>query len=373
MASDLYEILGLHADATPEEVRKAYKRKALQTHPDRIPNSSASQKSHAEEQFRKVNNAYEVLNDPQKRRTYDLHGVWPPPQPDVSSDMPYNASGSSSRPRGPRASSGRRSRTYDETFNHAHYTNPFASFNFSDPFSIFDSVFGDATSGRGQQASGMPGIHIDDQGGIRIHIGLGMSSQPMNFQFSSSNGNRYEHTQMRRSTTIHGGSPQVVSDTTTTQTINGVSQSIRKRRDADGNEYVTRTYPDGRKIRTVNGIEQPTSRPPVAQPQAQPLPVYGQPQPSRTRHHTVPVPTSRHVVPPPQPTMPAQHIPGPQHTESARPESIYSAHKVRHRTQSNVSARDYEADLSENEPRWKAKEWLKRKHVHRHKGEAAVY
>jgi len=41
-----------------------------------------------------------------------------------------------------------------------------------------------------------------------------------------------------------------------TQTINGVTQSIHKRIDSDGNEHVTRTYPDGRKIYTINGVEQ---------------------------------------------------------------------------------------------------------------------
>ncbi|KAH9935058.1 hypothetical protein B0H21DRAFT_759332 [Amylocystis lapponica] len=68
MATDLYEVLGLDRNASPEDIRKAYKRKALQTHPDRLPpNITPAEKAYSEEAFRKVNNAYEVLNDVQNR------------------------------------------------------------------------------------------------------------------------------------------------------------------------------------------------------------------------------------------------------------------------------------------------------------------
>ncbi|KAJ3517758.1 hypothetical protein NLJ89_g315 [Agrocybe chaxingu] len=68
MSTGLYEELGISKDASPEEVRKAYKKKALLTHPDRLPpGATAAEKSEAEENFRRVNNAYEVLHDPKKR------------------------------------------------------------------------------------------------------------------------------------------------------------------------------------------------------------------------------------------------------------------------------------------------------------------
>jgi len=47
------------------------------------------------------------------------------------------------------------------------------------------------------------------------------------------------------------------SESTMSQTVNGVTHAVHKRRDWEGNVHVTRTYPDGRKVVTVNGVEQP--------------------------------------------------------------------------------------------------------------------
>ncbi|KAG6817548.1 hypothetical protein H0H87_007516 [Tephrocybe sp. NHM501043] len=56
MATNLYETLGVSNTASPEQIRKAYKRRALQTHPDRlVPGASEEEKASSEEQFRKVN------------------------------------------------------------------------------------------------------------------------------------------------------------------------------------------------------------------------------------------------------------------------------------------------------------------------------
>jgi molecular chaperone DnaJ len=61
-----YEILGLPATATPEEIKKAYRTLALKHHPDRNPGNKK-----AEETFKELASAYEVLSDPEKRRQYD--------------------------------------------------------------------------------------------------------------------------------------------------------------------------------------------------------------------------------------------------------------------------------------------------------------
>ncbi|KAH9479515.1 Chaperone protein DnaJ [Psilocybe cubensis] len=70
---DHYEVLGIESDASNDEIRKAYHKRALQTHPDKLdPNASESDKQHAEEEFRKVYEAFEVLGDAIKRKAYDI-------------------------------------------------------------------------------------------------------------------------------------------------------------------------------------------------------------------------------------------------------------------------------------------------------------
>jgi molecular chaperone DnaJ len=69
MKRDYYEILGVSRDASSEDIKRAYRRLALKYHPDRNPGDQE-----AEERFKEAAEAYEVLRDPRKRQTYDLHG-----------------------------------------------------------------------------------------------------------------------------------------------------------------------------------------------------------------------------------------------------------------------------------------------------------
>jgi molecular chaperone DnaJ len=66
---DYYEILGLTRGASPEEIKASYRRLALRYHPDRNPGDKV-----AEEQFKRVSEAYQVLSDSEKRQLYDLYG-----------------------------------------------------------------------------------------------------------------------------------------------------------------------------------------------------------------------------------------------------------------------------------------------------------
>lgn len=67
--ADYYDVLEVSRTATAEEIKKAYRKKALQFHPDKNPGDSE-----AEKRFKEVSEAYEVLSDDKKRPIYDRHG-----------------------------------------------------------------------------------------------------------------------------------------------------------------------------------------------------------------------------------------------------------------------------------------------------------
>jgi molecular chaperone DnaJ len=82
MATDYYAVLGVDRDATPEQIKKAYKEAALRYHPDRNPGDEE-----AEERFKEVSAAYQVLSDPEKRSRYDTFGSEGARMPEVNLDV----------------------------------------------------------------------------------------------------------------------------------------------------------------------------------------------------------------------------------------------------------------------------------------------
>jgi curved DNA-binding protein len=87
---DYYEVLGVGRNASEEEIKKAFRRLARKYHPDL---HTSADKKEAEEKFKELNEAYEVLRDPEKRKRYDQLGAnWksgqdfqPPPGWEASS------------------------------------------------------------------------------------------------------------------------------------------------------------------------------------------------------------------------------------------------------------------------------------------------
>ncbi|MGC9469055.1 MAG: molecular chaperone DnaJ [Anaerolineae bacterium] len=73
MSQDYYSVLGVSRDASPEEIKKAYRQLARKYHPD------VSSEPNAEDKFKEVNAAYEVLSDVEKRAMYDRYGTEGPP------------------------------------------------------------------------------------------------------------------------------------------------------------------------------------------------------------------------------------------------------------------------------------------------------
>jgi len=122
---DYYKILGIAKTATPDGIKSAYRKLARKLHPDLNPNDKD-----ANRKFQQINEANEVLSDPEKRKKYDQHGEnW------------RNADEYEKARRTQQQSSGARGPRYSETSSGG---------DFSD---FFESMFGGgASSGRGRQA-----------------------------------------------------------------------------------------------------------------------------------------------------------------------------------------------------------------------------
>jgi len=121
---DYYDILGISKSASQEEIKKAYRKLALQWHPDKNKSPEANEK------FKEINEAYEVLSNPQKKQTYDQFGhaaFTPGGGAEYGGGWPFSYTYT----------------TYgggDEGFSRG--AGPGSAWDFSDPFEIFEQFFG---------------------------------------------------------------------------------------------------------------------------------------------------------------------------------------------------------------------------------------
>lgn len=144
---DYYDILGVDKNATQAEIKKAYRKQALKHHPDR------SDAEDAEEKFKEINEAYQILSDEKKRQAYDQFGHQA--FQGGSGGGPFG--GGPGGAGGPFAGQGRSGPfTYTYTYGNGAGSGAggqsFQGFDFGDPFEIFDTFFGGGFAQHARQA-----------------------------------------------------------------------------------------------------------------------------------------------------------------------------------------------------------------------------
>lgn len=162
--SRYYDLLSIEAQATPEEVRKAYRKLSLKWHPDKNPN----QREEAEEKFKLLAEAYSVLSDPETRQLYDRYGEDGlkrnfRPEPQQQQQQP------------------------NHHYSHQHYHHP--GFAFRQAEDIFREFFGGRDPFASMFADPFFSQHPGSAGGLQSASMFGGSGFP-SMMFSSGFGDR---------------------------------------------------------------------------------------------------------------------------------------------------------------------------------------
>jgi DnaJ-class molecular chaperone len=176
MASkDYYSILGVSKSATETDIKKAYRKLALEHHPDRNKGNKDS-----EAKFKEVTKAYEVLSDPQKKQTYDQFGEAAFEQGGQGAGGPFGGFGQQGGQYGP------------FTYTYSNGGN-FDFGGFSDPFEIFEQFFGGGNPfGRTQRRStySLTISFMDAVKGATKKVNLGGNTQTIKIPAGVNDGSR---------------------------------------------------------------------------------------------------------------------------------------------------------------------------------------
>ena len=196
---DYYEVLGVDKGATDEDLKKAYRKLAKKYHPDANPNN----KEEAEAKFKEVNEAYENLSDPQKRRMYDQFGF----------DGPQGFGGAG------------------QNGYYSYSTSGFDGFDMGDIGDIFSSIFSGGFGGRSTRQSNGPRKGNDIRHDIEI-----------TFEESFSGVNKeFTITRSEECTTCHGSGAKPGTNPVTCTTCHGTGQIRQVQSTILGQVQTTRT------------------------------------------------------------------------------------------------------------------------------------
>jgi curved DNA-binding protein len=163
MAKDYYQTLGVPRNASEEEIKKAYRKLAMQYHPDRNP----GKEKWANEKFKEINEAYGILGDPEKRKQYDQFGTV-----------------------------GNIGDIFGSPFTRTTFEDMMKDFGGAGlGFDFLDGIFGDSLKGRGfsfkrfsRGFGGAPGVRFETfpGGGINLDEIFGQAQRPQNIRYELS-------------------------------------------------------------------------------------------------------------------------------------------------------------------------------------------
>lgn len=274
VSESLYVILGVDEDASTQEIKQAYKKAALRTHPDR---ALPEKKIEAETNFKRVAEAYEILSKPESRHRYDMFGTpgSPPPPRSNGRSRPYTTNqddpshtffGTSpdSKPFTFQWESSHDSARRAQAQRGNGFRRPFGM----DPFELFNQMFEQELHNSRSTANGFFNDH-PSQRARDYHDAFFSTHRPMMPDpfagfgpdlnetsgpfagFSPFGGGSHFSSMMGSMssgirTSNSGG--HFVSESRETRTINGRTETIIRKTDGQGNETVECITPEGRRV-----------------------------------------------------------------------------------------------------------------------------